>query len=310
LDHPLVQKEQSNLRRRVIHFLKNGFSVPRQSNIIFLCGGNDDHHMRPKFRDWCKDNLDDHIVFLPEYAIDYFFEDQDGEAFNLADFERLIAEISKVIVIFPEAPGSYAETGYFSARKDLAKMSILAMDEDFVGNDSFLSMGPAREIEKETKFHPVLQFKYRDPDPDFQPDFTPIADIIKRYKMKEKLKSLDISKFNSINSLDLMIFINCVVEILTIATLEDLFFILRGCFGPNISTDKVKKLVSILIGAKFFKEIGEYGHMTAINTHRPLAKIKEGYKNIADEIGMTLADIYQGCDDDFLKIVEGARNAS
>ena len=39
------------------------------------------------------------------------FSDELRELFDLADFEELVGEISYAIVVFPEGPGSYAETG-------------------------------------------------------------------------------------------------------------------------------------------------------------------------------------------------------
>ena len=75
-----------------------------------------------------------------------YFSEAGTEPMDLADFESLIGALSHAIVIFPEAPGSYAETGYFSNVRELANKTILVLNQQYQSNDSFVMMGPARKI--------------------------------------------------------------------------------------------------------------------------------------------------------------------
>lgn len=143
---------QLSLRKRMVHFLKRALEVQRRSNIVFLCGGNDSGHMRTCFREYCEHHLPEYEIFLPEAAMGSVFSDELSEPFDLTDFEELVAAISYVIVVFPEAPGSYAETGYFSAKTKLAKKCILVMDSNRQNQDSFISLGPAKKSQNAQRF--------------------------------------------------------------------------------------------------------------------------------------------------------------
>lgn len=125
MDHPIVSEAGKSLRQRVIHLLSGGYSISRHSNIVFVCGGNDEAHMRTLFCEYCSDNLKDFEVFLPEAAMDDALSDENSVPFNIADFEELVGNLAHAIVVFPEAPGSFAETGYFSAVNNLSEKCIL-----------------------------------------------------------------------------------------------------------------------------------------------------------------------------------------
>lgn len=127
-----------------------------------------------RFKDHCLQNLPDFQIFLPESAMKNLFSGEVAEPFDIADFETLVGELSHAIVIFPEAPGSYAETGYFSAVQPLAKRSILVSDLKYQRDDSFISMGPAKKIGSLSLFQPIIQLDYA------APDFDVVTERIKR----------------------------------------------------------------------------------------------------------------------------------
>lgn len=51
-----------------------------------------------------------------------------NEPFDMTAFEELIGKLSHSIVIFPEAAGSLAETGYFSAIPEIASKILLVIN--------------------------------------------------------------------------------------------------------------------------------------------------------------------------------------
>lgn len=164
MDHPIVSGDHSNLRKRVVQFLQKSYAIRRNSNIVFVCGGNEAQHMRQQFATYCEQNLHDFEILFPEYAMPNYFSDDVQEPFDIADFEEIIGQLSHAIVIFPEAAGSFAETGYFSAIDVLANRTILALNTNYQNHDSFISLGPARKIGIRSKFHPVIQIDYNNPN--------------------------------------------------------------------------------------------------------------------------------------------------
>lgn len=164
MEHPLRKDKNKELRGRVVQFLRNGYLIQRQSNIIFVCGGSNPDHMRRRFREEFDALLTGFEFFEPEYAMKSYFTLGDVEPFDIAEFEELVGELSHSIVLFPEAPGSFAETGYFSAIDQLGKKIVLALDSSRQKGDSFISLGPAKKIQDISVFQPNLQFDYDKPD--------------------------------------------------------------------------------------------------------------------------------------------------
>lgn len=103
--------------------------------------------MRPRFRKYVEKNAAEFDIFHPEFAMENLLTSRLSEPFDIADFESSIGNLSKAIVIFPEAAGSFAETGYFAAIPSLAKKTILVLDANYQAHDSFISQGPASKID-------------------------------------------------------------------------------------------------------------------------------------------------------------------
>ncbi len=189
MDHPLISDSQSDLRRRVIQLISKGYNVSRSSHIVFVCGGNDAHHMRQMFRIFCEGKKLPYDIFFPEFAMKDYFSGQVTEQFDIADFEQLVGKISHAIVVFPEAPGSFAETGYFSMIEELSKKIILVLDSAYQNRDSFISMGPARKIGRISLFEPDIMMSFN------QPDFSVVVDRLARVS-QSKTKRLMITDYS------------------------------------------------------------------------------------------------------------------
>lgn len=301
MDHPLISDRQASLRRRVIQFFRAGYKIRRTSNIVFVCGGNDDTHMRSLFRRFCESNLTDYEIFLPEAAIgDVLIGD--GEPFDIADFETLVGELAHAIVVFPEAPGSYAETGYFSAVEALASKCILSLDFRRQRDDSFISMGPAKKISEKSRFYPLIQMDYENPD------FSVVCERIRRIDRYKNKKTLTINDFSSLSAFDISCIVFEIVNICTIATYEDVVYIMRGLFKGVVQPLKILKIMSIISGAGYLARVGEFGHFTVNKNKESLLEVKEGFREQFDELRLSLADVYLDQEVDFVRLVEEARN--
>ena len=119
---------------------------------IFLCGGPTDvrsatplsvrdaiHRELVKHRD-----IDDRIRVAEDY------KDWSHEAIyrDLVSFERHLAELSSVIVLVLESPGSIAELGLFSVIDEFKKKLLVFVETDHYQSDSFIRLGPIDYLEK------------------------------------------------------------------------------------------------------------------------------------------------------------------
>ena len=284
--------------------LKNGYSVKRQGNIIFVCGGNSAGDMRIRFRDYCCLERPEFEIFFPEYAIhDYFSDDVRGQ-FDIADFERLIASLSHAVVVFPEAAGSYAETGYFSAVQAIADKIVLALDIKYQAKDSFISLGPAKKIAAMTRFHGNIQSDYANPN------FLDIVERIDRVELSKNRKKLELGKFADLDDYFIFCLIQHCFSLFSIGTMEDLLFIFDGLFQTHYSRKQVKQLTSILVGAGYLLKVGNFGHYCLNDNKGPLLNILEGRAKEEASIRLDIAVILANAEPDFISILEEARNVA
>jgi hypothetical protein len=216
------------------------------------------------------------------------------EQIDLVDFESLIGDLSLAIVIFPEAAGSFAETGYFSAIESLSSKIILVLDNNYQGNDSFIMLGPAKKIAENSYFTPNLQIDYRNPD---------FSHVVKRISRKKRLykKELSIGKFSEISNFDLYCLIQYIVSVLKVANIGNILFLMRSIFGAHIEKKRVQKISSILFGAGYFVGIGEVGEFVPSDSFPIIANVKTGMKNERNALFEELTELYLNSGDDFVR---------
>lgn len=300
MDHPLISEDQKGLRKRVVQFFHNSYKVQRESNIVFVCGGNDPKHMRPKFRNYCIANNCKYELFQPEFAMENLFANGLKEPFDISDFEELVGSLSHCIVIFPEAAGSFAETGYFSAREELAKKTILVMDSGRQKTDSFISLGPAKKINDTSIYNPVIQLDYKKPIFDLI-----ITRIDSRSGLSKNRKLLNWTELNQLSDFEFFCLIFEIVNFLTVSTIDDIEFMLRSMSSAHLSIVKFRQLTSILVGAGYLEQIGEFGHLKVNKQKDFLLLVKEGERDKRNELSLLLAEIYQDADAEFKQLLEG-----
>lgn len=300
MDHPLLSNRQNELRKRMVYFLKNALAVQRTSNILFLCGGNKSHDMRISFRDYCEEHLSEYEIFMPESAMGTIFTDDLAEQFDLADFEELVGGMSYAIVVFPEAPGSYAETGYFSAVPHLAKKCILVMDLNRQQDDSFLSLGPAKKISEKSNFYPNINLDYG------KPEFETILERIRSRRTHKTKKHLTLDRFSALSPYEIAALLHTIVDLCGVATVMDIQYLLTAIFKNQFSAPRVQKLLSILVGSTYLQVIGNYGHFSS-NTGKPLlVTVREGHKHTEMDLRLELAEVCHDGDPEFVQLIEEA----
>lgn len=116
---------------------------------VFLCGkaisDQSTHSNRDSIKKYIQKNF-------PEIKVIYS-EDIWNETFkattDLLTFEEFIAEISSMIIILTESPGSCCELGAFSYEEDLfAEKLYIALDDQYSSEDSFILSGPAAKMKR------------------------------------------------------------------------------------------------------------------------------------------------------------------
>ncbi|WP_148293766.1 retron St85 family effector protein [Azospirillum sp. B4] len=304
MDHPLLSSNNKQLRQRVVHLIRAGYNVRREGNIIFVCGGNKTTDMRMQFAEYCKSHHPEFNVFFPEFAMKNYFSSSVDEQFDIADFERLVGDLSHAVVLFPEAPGSYAEVGYFAAIKAISLKTILVMDSKFQGSDSFISMGPARKISSASKFHAAMQIDYS------QPQFSDIVKKIKKFEFSKYRKQLSFTTFKAMANYEKFCLIYKCFHLLGIATISDIMFMMSSIFSTHFSRNDVIKLTSILIGSGYLMQRGDYGHYYVNTLREPLTNTVEGFLSHEKAIFLELSSIYSSSPSEFLSILEDSRRAA
>ena len=124
----------------------NKFSILLSKHHIFLCGGPVDvtKTIPPSFRDRfigyaAKNDSHRHIhdaLICAENFKDYFKEDRYTD---LLVFEDEIANLSTLVLIFLESPGSLVELGIFCTKPNFyKKLVIVAPQKEIQEEDSFI----------------------------------------------------------------------------------------------------------------------------------------------------------------------------
>lgn len=130
--------------------LKISFS----SHKLFICGGevNAGAKFPPSFRDrfvgYTNANYEEinRSLVLAENFKDYF---KDNAYPDLLVFEDEIANISSLVILFLESPGSLVELGMFCTKPDFyKKLVIIAPQSEVQAEDSFIYLGPLENIKR------------------------------------------------------------------------------------------------------------------------------------------------------------------
>lgn len=293
MDHPLRSDTQKSLRGRVVQLFKNGFNIIKDSNIVFVCGGNRPDEKRSEFEAVFAKLLPQYEFFKPESAMENYFSYADDEPFDIADFESLVADLSIAIILFPEAPGSFAELGYFSGQHDLAAKTLLVLDSNHQRSGSFISLGPASKIAQKSIFKMPIQMDYKNPD------FSLISTRLQEHRqITGRKRHFNPTTFKDLTSFELFALIHRLVDILVVATGEDIESLLRSMFDSKLSPSRIKKILSILVGSGRLYEVGEFGHLAASKqgtfalTH--VVGVKTELTELTVEISASLLELNDG----------------
>jgi hypothetical protein len=157
----------------------------RESRLImFVCGGETGEggtSLRKQFIEWAENNLLEFVCLIAEEALKDSFADEGLSFVNLAKFELVLADVADCVLIFPESPGSFAETGFFANPSKVRRKSLVINKLSLQTAESFLNLGPIDTISSSSFLKPTLLL-----NAPAAIDFTPIAQRLReRVKLPE-----------------------------------------------------------------------------------------------------------------------------
>lgn len=283
MEHPLRASKHLEKRKRLTELLKSKYDLIRQDSIVFVCGGNRPRDARNRFLKIAPTILKEYDFFTPESALKNNWQVGDGP-FELTRFEELIAEISLAVVVFPEGPGSFCETGYFAAKQNINKKTLLALNSKFQSEDSFISTGPVHLVNEFSDFRPTQYINYKG-------NFSEVIDRIKKRKPEKHRKAINALKYKDLTFLEKLGLVQKVVDLLAFATADDIYFVFRSAFNSHISEHEISALIAILRGSNYFLVAQPYGHLFINRTKPSFLEIRSGAKGSETEIRFLVAEL-------------------
>jgi hypothetical protein len=234
--------------------------VTKFPSYIFLCGGR--ISSAEESFDSCRDIFFAYIkrnncsfsgnIVLAEDVIRYF-ENTDYK--DLLSFEKDLASLSLLTVIFSESPGAIAELGSFSVMEYIQERLLIVIHRDHsYDQTSFIWRGPISYIRNMAKENglddPVLVYNWKklgycdDKKCLDYSDFSDAADLSEFIEdvIKKRNKS---SIFNKGDVGHVMLFIVSVLNIIQIVTADEMCYLL-ALFGMKKSLADVKKYLGML----------------------------------------------------------------
>lgn len=203
---------------------------------IFLCGGQLSSQGDNCFKS-CRDIFYSYVerqndivsqnIVLAEDIIKLF--DESGYP-DLLTFEKDLAAISLLTIIFSESPGAIAELGSFSVLDNIRDRLFLVMHEDYAKNKkSFIWKGPVRYLkavaDKNNNSNPVYVYNW---EKDFnlknissESAFSDASDLYQEIKafVGKRKKS---STWNRSDVGHIMLLVVSSLDVMQIATIEEL----------------------------------------------------------------------------------------
>ncbi len=126
--------------------------VARPSNIIFFCGGprNPDENAEPySARDFILRKL---LINRPDIYGRLYYEEsmlewfRDGHFTDLLSFEKHISEISSIVFLIAESPGSFSELGTFANEPSINEKLIVMISNENDDDTTYLALGPIKYL--------------------------------------------------------------------------------------------------------------------------------------------------------------------
>ena len=136
------------------------------------------------------------------------------------------------------------------------------------------------------------------------PDFSLISTRLKEHtKITGRKRHFNPTTFKELTAFELFALIHRIVDILVIATGEDIESLLRSMFESKLSPSRIKKILSILVGSGRLYEVGEFGHLAASKKRTFALSHVEGVKTEFTELTVEISAFLHENNDGFAPIL-------
>ncbi|MPM09636.1 hypothetical protein SDC9_55958 [bioreactor metagenome] len=142
-----ITRLQSHLSQRKSKYI----TYPK---FLFLCGRGINPLAGFAYEGSNRDNLDKFVAkvshnFVYTFLSEKLWDDNIFPQIDLLTFEEFLVDISDLIVIFVESPGTFCELGAFStADKSFLEKTVIVVDELYEHGDSFVIKGPVTKAKR------------------------------------------------------------------------------------------------------------------------------------------------------------------
>jgi hypothetical protein len=263
--------------------------VHQGAKLLFVCGGPIDSakpSIRQQFVEWASLNLPTCRVFLAEKAAQDFLAHDDPLLFRLAEFEEFLASVADCVIVFPESVGSFAETGYFSAKPEV-RHNCLVVNSD--QSNSFLNRGPIDLIEQHSKYKKIVLDLAAHP-----PNFSLIKERLEPHPIKRRTR-MSMESFTALKGIQQLAFLLYLFRLFPSVDLQGIKRIIEPLFGKgNYEMERVRHLLSVLYSANYLHRLSAaykyyYSVPSSAPSEAPLLEI-DGADS--DKLRLVHLDIY------------------
>lgn len=253
------------------HFYKRTIYRNKGDSLIFVCGGADGGFFktsaRQEFIKWANKNLNGCRIIKAESVVHYLLYEKES-FINIATLERLVGDLADCVILFPESPGSFAETGLFSAIGSISKKCFIIHCTNHQ-RKSFLTDGSIATIANKSKHGGPLYTNLKK-----RPiDFTGVTDKLNVIKRKNRY-SISESTFNNMKIQDKFAILHYIFHIFPRLTQKHLLEVLTACYKPY-NKDQVTDIIAILQALHYVKlDSADESFYLANLEHKPLIEIE------------------------------------
>lgn len=286
------EKYEDKLKSHISKWDINNFRVCYDEQIIFLCGASvaplDDKQssMRGMFYQYCRENSTRifNKLLLAEAFKNYL---KDSHYPDLISFEKDIASISSLIVIFLESSGSIAELGFFCSLTDINKKLLIIVPQNEVEGskkESFIFLGPLSYLREKINTNAYRIYPGPNKDEDYSEHLEFILDdVIKMTPSDDRDYNFDAK-----NSGHLAFLITHIIALSMPIRLKEIMMCLTE-IGINETAQSDIERMLFLLETFFHIEIYEYGGTKYYYTKSSKGSVRLGKNKqgiTIDEVGI------------------------
>lgn len=231
------------IRDRLVKKLQTELQFNELRPVVFLCGKRESE-LRFTIASHLRALEKPPLVFYAESI----WEDVSTEAdSNALEMENDLAEIADVAIIVLESVGACAELGAFTYSNKLRKKVLPIINDIYENEESFISTGPVRIVNKHSLYKPAIYSDYNNISASF-------ADIEERLLRAPRHHPVH-NKFSQIDK-QLLFYICDLVSVISPSPMSHIWYYMRTVNGSGKLTENmVKHAVGLAVALDLIRKV-------------------------------------------------------